>query len=297
MSLNENQKYNFDDKISRIEYEVIFKFLESYKNQNVIVADRRRQDFSYVPLDAEEIIFKSKDTLYERNNFCRKINHKGKVYLVELYLSKRDENDILSIESFTITSNDKVHFISLNTFEKAKQNIWLDIINTFSKDKVISPEKAYGANMYNNKILQFFIERHAWAKIAEGIKEAPYLANALFVINEGYKNDINYYANFGTILYQLIIFRTEHMQEFTEKDLLELDKLILELRKSQLLKVELHEQLDKSLSWQTRSILLESNKYNKRIHESKQFNIENGELTNEKKALDNCVKSLKKSSR
>ena len=69
----------------------------------------------------------------------------------------------------------------------------------------------------------------------------------------------------------------------TNKDLHELDKLILKLSKTELLKVQLHEQTGGIKSWPTSSILLESNNHNSRMHRSHQYNVPNTELEEEKK--------------
>ena len=58
MTIPQEWDYNFDEEISNDEYEVINKFLASYRNQSIIVADEYRQDFSMVPLEEEKVIFK-----------------------------------------------------------------------------------------------------------------------------------------------------------------------------------------------------------------------------------------------
>lgn len=169
-----------------------------------------------------------------------------------------------------------------------------NIISIFDEKKVISPEQAYCKRMYTNKALQEFMTNHEWGKINEGINQMPTLANALFIIREGYESYSHFTADFGTILYQLISYRQNNLDNFSKKDLLELDKLILKLRKTELLKVQLHEQTGVSKSWPTSSILLESNNYNGRMHRSQQYNVANTELSDEKKVLNKCIRTLKK---
>lgn len=290
--------YNYDEEISNDEYEVINKFLASYRNQSVIVADEYRQDFSMVPLEEEKVIFKTNDDTWKSMEFCRKIYHKGKPYVIELGLWRvghtEDAPKCLSIREFSIITNGKVHFINLNTRNALKNNLLFNIISIFDEKKVISPEQAYCKIMYTNKALQEFMTNHEWRKIYDGIKQMPTLANALFIIREGYESTSNFTADFGTILYQLISYRQNNLGNFSKKDLLELDKLILKLRKTKLLKVQLHEKTGgSSESWPTNSILLESNNYNCRVHISKQYTVANAELADDEIVLNNCI-TLKK---
>ena len=297
MNVQQNLEFNYDDEISNEEYKVIEKFLESYRNQKIIIADEHRQDFEMVPLEKEEIIFKSNEDIWKSLDFCRKINYKGKAYVINLSLWRvghmDNEPKCLSINEFNIITDNKVHFINLNTKSVSKNKILFNIISIFNEKNVISPEQAYCNKMYTNKALQEFMFNHEWNKIDKGIMQNPTLANALFIIREGYESCSHYTADFGTILYQLISFRNDNINTFTKKDLLELDKLILKLRKTELLKVQLHEQVGGSKSWPTNSILLESNNSDSRMHKSKQYTIDNTELSEEKKILNKCIKNLK----
>lgn len=298
MIIPQSWDFNFDEEISGDEYKVIYKFLASYRNQNVIISDSFRQDFSMVPLEEEGIIFKANEDTWKSMNFCRRIYYKGKPYVIELGLWRvghmEDDPKCLSIHEFRIITNGKVHFINLNTKDATKNHMLFNIISTFDERKIKSPEQAYCKRMYTNKALQEFMTNHEWEKIDEGIKQAPSLANALFIIREGYKSCSHFTADFGTILYQLISFRQNNQNSFEEKDLYELDKLILKLSKTELLKVQLHEQTGGCKSWPTSSILLESNNSNNRMHKSQQYNVANTELTDEKKILNKCIRSLKK---
>lgn len=298
MIIPQKWEYNFDEEISNDEYEVINKFLSSYRNQSVIVADEYRQDFSMVPLEEEKVIFKTNDDTWKSIDFCRKIYHKEKPYVVELGLWRvghmEEDPKCLSIREFRIITNGKVHFINLNTKDVSKNNWLFNIVSIFDEKKVISPEQAYCKRMYTNKALQEFMTNHEWGKIDEGINQMPTLANALFIIREGYESSSHFTADFGTILYQLISYRQNNLNNFSKKDLLELDKLILKLRKTELLKVQLHEQTGGSKSWPTSSILLESNNYNGRMHRSQQYNVANTELSDEKKVLNKCIRTLQK---
>ena len=298
MIIPQKYVYNFDEKISDDEYYVINKFLALYRNQSVIIADKYRQDFSMVPLEEEKVIFKINEDNWKSVDFCRKIYHKGIPYVVELGLWRvghmEDEPKCLSIKEFKIISKGKVHFIKLNV-DDGLRNKWLfNIVSIFDEKKIISPEQAYCKRMYTNKALQEFMNNHEWRKIDEGINQMPTLANALFIIREGYESSTHFTADFGTILYQLISYRQNNLDNFSKKDLLELDKLILKLRKTELLKVQLHEALGGTKSWPTSSILLESNNSAGRMHESQQYNVANTELSDEKKVLNKCIRALQK---
>lgn len=298
MIISQDYEYNYDEEISNDEYEVIEKFFASYRNQNFIVADEYRQDFSMVPLEEEKIIFKINEDIWKSMDFQRKIYHKGKPYIIELGLWRVDHSETgpkcLSVNEFKIITNGKVHFIDLNTRNVLKNEMLFNIISIFDERKIISPEQAFCKRMYTNKALQEFMINHDWKKIAEGINQNPSLANALFIIREGYETCSHFTADFGTILYQLISFRINNFNNFNERDLHELDKLILKLSKTELLKVQLHEQTSGSKSWPTSSILLESNNYNTRMHRSQQYNVSNTELERENKVLNQCIKTLKK---
>ena len=294
----EGKVYSTSEEISADEYEVIKKFLASYRDQSVIVADNFRQDFGMVPLEDERFIFKTNEDTWKSINFRRMIYHKNKPYVVELGLWRvghmEDDPKCLCVHEFRITTPERVHFIDLNIQDVIKGKILFNILSIFDEGKIISPEQAYCKYMYMDRNLQKFITNHEWVRIAEGLKQKPSLENALFIISEEYASYLNYTADFGTVLYQLISFRKNHQKDFDDRDLLELDKLICQLHKTQLLKVQLHEKLGGSKSYPTGSILLESINYSSRVHISEQYNVGNGELAEEESVLKECVRTLKK---
>lgn len=298
MITTQDWEYNSDEEISNDEYKVINKFFASYRNQNFIVADKYRQDFSMVPLEEEKIIFKINEDIWKNMDFQRKIYHEGKPYIIKLGLWRVGHMETnpkcLRVRDFRIITNGKVHLIDLNTQDEVKNNMLFNIISIFDERKIISPEQAFCKRMYTSKALQEFMVNHDWKKIAEGINQNPSLANALFMIREGYRNSSDFTADFGTILYQLISFRINNFNNFNGRDLHELDKLILKLSKTELLKVQLYEGTGRSESWPTSSILLESNSHNNRLHMSQQYNVSNNELEGENKVLNQCIKTLKK---
>lgn len=288
--------YNHNIEISRDEHEVINKFLAYYRNQKIIIADKYRQDFGMVPLENNSVIFKTDKNRCKCVDFCKRIFYNGKPYIIELSLWRNehteDELECLSIQEFIIVTKGEVHFINLDTRDITKKSILFNIISTFNEKKIISPEQAYSKQMYTNKALQGFIKNHEWQNIDTGIQQMPKLANDLFIISEDFNINSHCEVYFGTILYQLLSFKRNNIDGLNEKDLRQLDELILKLRKTQLLKVRLYETIDSSKSWPTNSILLESNNYKSRMHLSQQFTADNTELLGEQKILNKCVRAL-----
>lgn len=145
MIIPQGWDYNFDEESSDDEYKVINKFLASYRNQSIIVADEYRQDFSMVPLEEQKIIFKANDDAWKSISFCRKINYKKKPYGVELNLwcvgHMEADPKCLSIQKFRIISNGKVHYINLNTKEAIKRDWLFNIISIFDEKKLFLPNK------------------------------------------------------------------------------------------------------------------------------------------------------------
>ncbi len=297
MIIPQGWEFDFNKEISNDEYEVIEKFLATYRHQNIIVADEYRQDFGMVPLQDEKIIFKTNEDDFKCMSFSKEIYHKNKLYIVTLELWRTNNNETepkcLQISDFNIIANGKVHFINLNTEDSSKLKCLFNIISIFDERKIISPEQAYCKRMYTDRLLQEFMFNHEWEKIEEGIKQMPTLANALFIIREGYEGYDSFTADFGTILYQLISYRQNNLNDLDKQDLLRLDKLILKLRKSDLLKVQLHEKTSGVDYCQTGSVLLKSVNHNGRMHKSQQYTITNTELSDETKTLNKCIRALK----
>lgn len=283
-----HKEISYNEGISADEYEVIRKFISSYEDQEFIIADKHIQLFDKVPLDYDGMIFKISGSTEESMELCKRIYHMGKQYIVTLELNRTDlegGKKATSINQFIISTEDKEHCIELH-----------NIMEVFNRKKIISPAEAYGSKMINDKALQKFIDGHEWQKIEKGLNEAPDLASALFKIREGYDEDRNdyYNADFGTILYQLIKFRQENIDKFTEKDLLELDKLIVKLRKTELLKIRLMEYYGGCKSWPTSTSLLECDNTSDGMQISNQYNVSNMGLSSENKTLAECVNNFKK---
>lgn len=289
-----------DNKISDDEYEVIKSFLNQYRGKKIIVADYHQMSYNIVPFENEKAVFKSNDTAGKFIDFKRRIVYKRKPYIVTLYLwnfdSKTDKPNRLTMKELTISTPGKVHSLTFTTDNNLQKNLLYNIIEIFNEKKIISPEEVYSKNIYINKQLQVYIKNHEWGKIIEGINQKPDLANALFII--GNQNNHSKYhckidENFGTILYQLITYRKDHEKELTKRDLLELDKAILNLSKTELLKVSLFDYIEVSKYITNESILLGWKYFSTQTHVSEQCNVSNGELIEEKKSLKKVLQQFK----
>lgn len=291
--------YNNDVEISDDELVVINKFLDFYRNQIFIIADEYRQDFSMVPLENQKVIFKINDDTWKSVDFCKRIYHKGKPYVVELSLWRpnphvKTDPKCLEIKEFNIITRNTKHYIYLNIANPQMSHILFNIISIFDKKKIISPEQAYSNRMYTNNSLKEFIKNHEWDNISKGIKQMPELANALFIIDEGYESHIKYAAYFGTILYHLISFKKDNLDKLSGKDLQNLNKLILKLSNTELLKVKLLETLGIDRSYYpTKSILLDAYINAGRLHLSSLYNTYNTRLSDEKKILNQSIREAK----
>lgn len=276
--------------ISYDEYDVINKFLALYRNKSIIVADRYTKEFSTVPLKNGNIILKTDEEVMKTMYFCRTIDYKGEQYVVELEIS-----DVIhfnqkhqKINMFKISTNESVHSID--------QEFYSDIWSIFleSQKCIISPEQLYRKKMYSNKALEKFLMNHEWENIEKGIQQKPTLANSLFITGEEYGSSM-YDIYFATVLYQLIDFRIRNLDGLIkdEKDLYELDKLIVRLRRAKLLKIHLSDQISGSKLYPKKSILLDHYNENLRTHEVTQYNGTNNGLSAEKSVLKKLVKDMK----
>lgn len=290
--------YSNDAKISDDELVVINKFLDFYRNQTFIVADEYRQDFSMVPLENQKVIFKINNDTWKSVDFCRRIYYKGRPYVVELSLWRtsphvKTDPKCLEIKEFNIITRNTKHSISLNIDNPQMSKILFNIISIFDEKKIISPEQAYSNRMYTNNSLKEFIKNHEWDSISKGIKQMPKLANALFIIDEDYEGVCRYSAHFGTILYHLISFKKDNLDNLSVKDMQNLNKLILNLRNTELLKVRLFETFGIDKIFPTDSILLDANIYANRLHLSSLYNTCNTRLYDEKKILNQSIREAK----
>lgn len=299
MIVPQDWEFDYDENIPEDQYQVLLKFLNYYKNSDLIVADKYRLNSKIVSFEETDAAFipYGESGVWKNLDFQKKIAQNGKKYVVRLGLwrtnPQEDDPKCLSISDFEILTPGKRHVLTLSTNDIRKKKIFYNIIDIFNEEKIISPEAAYGKRMYPNKALQGFINNHDWGKIIEGINQAPRLANALFPIGEPYTGNHVFSVYLGTILYQLIAYRNEHINEFTNKDLLELDKTILELSKTELLKVKLLDSTGNSKMWPTGSVLLECISTGSQMRISEQFTVGNGELQNEQKTLNKVIRQFK----
>ena len=296
MGKTNSNTFNFDSELQDYEIEILNKFIDSYRHQNIIIADSYFVDFDLVPLSYKEILFKTEKEHWKRVGFSKQIFDGKNQFVVELSLNKSsrgsllDQNDqCLCIDYLRIKSNDDIHYITLSTNDNIKNNILSNILTVFDEHKIISPSDAYAKSMYTNKSLNYFIHNHDWSRIEQGLDEAPELAKSLFIIDEKKTLPNNYEASFGTILYQLVSYRANNYYRMSENDLQKIDDVITKIIDSPILKVKLVEQInsaDQNIFSPTKSILLENNNYSGRRHGSLQYNMDDNTLVNEDLKFD-----------
>ena len=297
MIVPQNWEFNTDEQISDDEHKVLNKFLDQYRDKDVIVADKHREDFNIVPIEGEEVAFKSNDCHWKSLDFQRRIVHEGKPYIVRLGLWRtnpgKDEAKCLTMSGMDILTPGKQHVLSFNTNDFFQNKLFYNIIDIFDEKKIISPEAAYSKRMYTNKELQRFMNERQFGKIIEGVNQKPSLANALFIMGEPTKSYSNFNIRFATILYQLINYRKEHESELSNRKLHELDRAILKLSKTELLKVHLRDDTGVTKSYPTGSILLDYSYNSIQMRISEQANVGNGELMEEKKSLNKVLRQFR----
>ena len=290
-------EFDTNKNISNDEYDVLFKFLDCYRNKDVIVADTHREDFDIVPFEGYQVAFKPNKAFWKSMDFQKRIIHEEKPYIVKLGLwrinPREDDPKCLTKKDFSIITPDREHALTLDFNHVYSEKIFYNIIDIFDEKKIISPEAEYSNRMYTNKVLQNFIKKHEWNRIIEGVNQKPDLKNALFIIGEPSYSWERFHASFGTILYQLITYRNEHYSEFTKSELLKLDKAIYKLRKTELLRVELIDSTGVSKSYPTGSILLDDLYHSSQMRISERYSVDNGELLKEEESLNNVLSLFK----
>lgn len=303
-----NKDFTNTSEISNDEFEVINKFIdqfqEFYKQHSFIIADNYRKDFIHVPLKNQHVDYKIDNYKFMEIEFCRQIYYNYKIYIVDLIMwypidFPKSLSNNLCIKSLSVIKQEKFHSIDLNTSDSKSSLILFNIMNLFDERKILSPDCAYSDKLYKDDILQEFIENHEWSKISKGIIQDPELINSLFIIREWSDGFLdNYTAEFGTILYHLISFRKNNLNKLNEKDLNGLDKLILRLKNTNLLKIKLSEtykSVDRFYPNHRKSILLKTSISKNRTHISSLYSDVNTRLLEEKRILDNCIMEYKKS--
>lgn len=286
-------KYNYDPQIYDDEKKVLNIFLDQYRNKNVIVADEHRVDYDVIPFCGDRVAFRANEDHWKSLDFKRRIEFGGTPYQVILGLWRTMPNEktpkCLTISELSIQTPGNKHKLSLSTGDTFQEELLFNIIDIFDENKIISPASAYIDRMYTNKRLQEFIANHDWNSILKGINQMPKLANALFIMGEPYKGTDCYVANFGTILYQLIEFRNNNQAKIPRKKLIELDKAILELSKTELLKVRVSDDIGNVKSGPTKTNLLDMYYRASQSQRSNQYTVENGELVEENNTLNKVL--------
>ena len=289
---------NFKERISDYEYNLLYKFLEYYKEQEYIVADEYTNIFSYIPLENRRVTFIKEDELKKRIYIEKKIYNKGKKYIITLELAQNNLVDSNSkyaaIKSLVITHNEDSHIIHFNTKNYDDNTILHSIVDIFNEDKIISPLEAYRDSIVSNNELRVFIYNHDFERIESEIDSDEELTNKLFILEEGNEFYLKYGAKYATILYHLINYRINN-PDISQKDLLKLDRLIAKLKNKELLKVRFIEKdTEIDLCDNGQSFLLDNKIYCK-TQEYKQYTIMNDRLDFEKRNINKCIRTLKKS--
>lgn len=297
MIVPQDWTYNTDKEIAYDEYDVIDSFLDQYRGKDVIVADKHREDFSVVPFSGESVTFKSNKSHWKCVDFQRRIMRRGKPYVVRLGLwrvnPQDDDPKCLTIRSFNILTPGQQHVLNFSTDDYRKNRLLYNILDIFDESKIISPEEAYSRRMYTNTQLQDFIRNREWGKITEGINQKPCLANALFIIGEPHRDLGDFRAEFGTILYHLIAYRKAYENLLSKRELLELDRIILELEKVELLRVKLRDDTCFSKVYPSGSTLLDWRYHGSQMRISEQETVDNGELEEEAKVFRKVINESK----
>ena len=292
----------YSQEMTKEKLEIIRKFMEQFRNQDVIVADQFSQTFDLIPFEDERIsIISDANLLLTAMTFQRKINHNNEPYVVSFQLKNSDREDGSSeLNSFQvdITGNGTNHFNRFVDEDLLQYGLLDEMVEVFGDKDIKSPSIEYGGRIISNSKLQELIKNHEWGLIAEGIEQLPILAYALFLEDKNYEassgcyeysliNEKNFFTSFGTILYHLIKFRNNNIGMMSEKELKELDALILKLSDSDLLKVELTNLVvtDSYLPPNDELILLDTLESARKTTASRQYNTANNGLNSEEKVL------------
>ena len=94
----------YSQEMTKEELEIIRKFMEQFRNQDVIVADQFSQTFDLIPFKDERIsIVSDANLLLTAMTFQRKINHNNEPYVVSFQLTNSDREDGSSeLKSFQV---------------------------------------------------------------------------------------------------------------------------------------------------------------------------------------------------
>ena len=248
----------------------------TYMKKDIITAESVEEEYEGIQFDYPIVCFDYKEPIDKKMYFSRMLKYKGKDYIVELDLQQEKSNPT-AINKLSIVHGRKEFIIDLN------QEGLRDEINKVICSKPISPPlDEYRGRINTDNQFGELISNHEWNKINKDIYDKPKLLNGIYLINsEAFSPSYPVVrANFGTLLYQLISFRQS--QKLDEKDLNELDNLIFIIRQTELLKLYYAESKiafeDKSQSY-----------YN-----YTRFTPQNGSLIPEKRAINSCIRSLKR---
>ena len=286
-----------DGKTSIDENSAIKEFLDSYRSQDIIVADRHSKEYESLDFNGKQICTNPDRVGWEHVDFCKVITQDKVPYSVHLSL-KRDVYSIsnrkrLIIDDFSIITPEKRHQLVLS-LDGMKGSVWIyDIIDIFDEKRIITPENAYYDRLYNKSLVDR-INNHEWSKIEEGVDKVSPLANELFIIGNPSISDRSFDISFGTILYQLVNYRQLNSERMSKNDLLELDQLIYKLRDSELLRLDINDSKGTVMIWPMSEHFVKSCERRENSHSSEILSTANGSLTEESKTLNKVVRKIRR---
>ncbi len=282
-----------NNSLTSEEHDVVEKFFDAYEDKNEIVADSYSEEYHVLPFEGAKVAFQPHDYSWKRLDFCKRIFIKEKLYNVHLNMwrectSKRDPKS-MTLHSFSISTPEKCHLFDFPSSGITSQRLLYRVLDIFDERKIISPEQAYFERLYNVNKIPELINQKEWKTLSDGIDDISPLADQLFIMGEPIVNKEGHKIHFGTILYQLIRYRERNKKLLSEIDLIELDKLIYKLRKTELLELGLTDQLGTSLIWPSSGIL-DPCKRKEGYRTSELFSVENGRLADEEQVLKKVIK-------
>ncbi len=286
-----------DDKTSIEENSVIKEFFNSYRSQDVIVADRHSKEYETVDFNGKQICTNPERIGWE-HIFFRKVITQDKVpYTVNLTL-QRDVYSLtnrkrLIIDDFSVLTPEKHHQLVLS-LDGMNGSVWLyDILDIFDEKRIITPEKAYYDRLYNKSLIDV-INNHQWSEIDGGLERLPRLSDELFIIGNPSTSESSFDISFGTILYQLVNYRQLNSDKMAKDDLLKLDQLIYKLRDSELLKLDINDSKCTLMVWPSNDYFVKSSERRENSHSSEILSTTNGHFKEESNTLNKVIRKIKR---
>ncbi len=284
-----------NDSISREEEEAINKFFDSYEGKNTIVADSYDEQYHVRQFEGVNLVFKPFDYSWKNVRFKRRIVSGKQEYVVYLNLIrdniKSNDPKCMTVRQINISSPSNYHMLTIPSSNPTIEKFVYRAIDIFDEKKTISPAQAYFNRIYNVNRIPELIGNHEWGTIARLIEDIPMLANQLFIMDNPFITETEQKIYFGTIIYQLISYRTKTEGVISDIDLLEIDKLIYKLRKSELIRLKINNALSTSWVWPTHD-MIDPSKIREGYRLSEVKTVDNGEMIDEQQTLKRVIKTF-----